>query len=74
MSIRNVHYEMYAPRAQLRKGSLRPHYYYYYYYYYYYLHGGQRLKITSGGVDVPCIYLVPCKRLRTVRVRRSKYP
>ena len=53
----------------MRKGSLRPHYYHYYY-----LHGGQRLKITSGGVDVPCIYLVSCKRLGPMRVRRSNYP
>ena len=33
----NHEYKMYAPRAYVEKGALRPHYYYYYCYYYEYV-------------------------------------
>ena len=30
---KNLQYERYAPKAYLRKNTLRPHYHYHYYYY-----------------------------------------
>ena len=32
----SLEFEMYVPRAHLRKGALRPHYYYHHHHYYYY--------------------------------------